>query len=134
MTVLLLAVVEQPVSVTPSAVSDRPLPVPEAAWLSTKVVLLVTELIVVATVLPPNVTSTMFVPVINMPGRRPVVVAQVTVVEPLVVVQLLSTIAAVWFAAPPCSDTSFGLRLAVAVQAFIAPTRPLPVDPLEKPS
>ena len=76
-TELLAEVVVQPVSVTPAAVKDRPVPEPVAAPLMTKVVPLVTELIVAP--------DGMFVPLINMPGMSPVVLAQVTVVVPFVV-------------------------------------------------
>jgi hypothetical protein len=76
----------QLVSVTPATVSDRPLPLPEAGWLSTSVVALVTD----ATV----VEAGMFVPVINIPATTPAVLVHVTVVEPLVV-QLANTIGSV---------------------------------------
>ena len=76
-TELLAEVVVQAVSVTPAAVKDRPVPEPVAAPLMTKVVPLVTELIVAP--------DGMFVPLINMPGMSPVVLAQVTVVVPFVV-------------------------------------------------
>ena len=75
-------VVAQFVSRTPAAVSVSAEPVPLAAWLITNVVELVTEAMVVGTVpVVGVVVLTMFVPVSNMPGINPVVLAQVTVVE-----------------------------------------------------
>ena len=85
-TAVLAEVVVQPVSVTPAAVRDSPEPLPVAAVLSSKVVAFVTELIVAV--------PTMFAPLIDMPGITPVVLAQVTVVVPLVV-QFINRMAAV---------------------------------------
>lgn len=82
-----LVVNEQPVSVTPAAVRDKAEPVPVAAVLMTKVVVLVTELIVAV----PGI----FVPLMLMPGISPVVLAQVTVTEAFVVAQLVRTMAEV---------------------------------------
>ena len=86
-TELLVEVVVQPVSVTPAAVSDKPLAAALAALLMTKVVPSVTELIVAP--------GGMLVPLISMPGIKLVVLAQVTVVDAFAVVQAVSTMAAV---------------------------------------
>jgi hypothetical protein len=77
---------EQPVSVTPAAVSVRELPVPVASRLRmNSVALLICEIVVLAG---------MFVPVINIPGIRPAVLAQVTDVVPFVA-QFVRTMGAV---------------------------------------
>ena len=129
--------VVQPVSVTPAAVSDSPVPFPDAAWLITNVVLSVIETMVVATVVGVvTFVPTIFVPVINMPGINPVVLVQVTVVVPFVA-PFASTIAAVRFPVPPRSRASAAARLAVAFHAFMFPGSaklvPVPVnEPLLK--
>jgi len=111
-----------PVSVMPAAVSDKPLPLPVAALLMTKVVAFVTTLIVAF--------AGMFVPEISMPGHRPVVLAQVTVVVPFVVT-FVSVMGAVLFPVLPRCFTSCALRTAVVVQAFCAPVMPLAIEPAE---
>ena len=132
-TVALRLVVAQFVSRTPAAVSVSAEPVPLAAWLITKVVEFVTELIVVATVpLVGVVVLTRFVPVSNMPGINPVVLAQVTVVKPLVVAQPVSTTAGVRLPVAPRCFKSVAARRLVVVHPLIAPASPLAVDPFEK--
>jgi hypothetical protein len=103
---------EQPVSVTPAAVSVSDEPLPVAAVFITKVIPFVTEEIVA---LP-----AMFVPLMLMPGISPVVLAHVTVVVPFVV-QLLSTTGVVWLPVPPRNFTSAAARLAFALHAFMLP-------------
>ena len=84
-TVLLAAVTVAFVSVTPAAVRERPVAVPVAAWERTKVLAFVTEATVVLPVAAPLVLPAMLGPVIGMPGQRPAVLVQVTVVLPEVV-------------------------------------------------
>ncbi len=91
-TVVLAAVVVALVKVTPQAVSVSPVPVPVAACESTNVVAFVIEATVVLPVCVPLMLPAMFGPVINMPGQRAAVLAQVTVVLPLVVAALVRLI------------------------------------------
>ena len=86
-TVALALVVEQLVSVMPPASSVSADPAPVAAALMTNVVVFVTE----PTVAPAGTLG----PYKIMPGHRPVVLAQVTLVPPFVVVQEASVIGAV---------------------------------------
>ena len=79
-----LVVSEQPVSVTPAAVSESDDPLPVATALRTNVV----EFVMDAMVVP----AAMFTPLMLMPGMSPVVLMQVTVVVPFVV-QFANTIA-----------------------------------------
>ena len=120
---VLAEVVVQPVSVTPAAVSDKPVLVAVAALLMTKVVPFVTELIVAP--------DGMLVPLINMPGIRPVVLVQVTVVVPFVA-QFDSTIAAVRLPVAPRSLASPVARTFVEVHAFMLPAKAVVVDALPK--
>jgi hypothetical protein len=111
----------QLVKVTPATVSDC-VPLPVAAALRTKVVPLVT----LAMVLP----AAMVGPAMAMPAPMPVVLVQVTVVLPLVM-QLLKTMGVLRLAKALRSFTSVGLRMPIAVQALLAPARPLVVLPFD---
>ena len=124
-TVVLAEVVVHPVSVTPAAVSDKPVPLPVAAVPSTNVVEFVTDAIVVE--------AAMFVPLMLIPGINPVVLLHVTVVVPLVV-QFESTMAAVWLFDPPVNLTSPTARKPVVVQEFMLPESPLTVEAFAKSS
>lgn len=88
---------EQPLSDTPAAVSDKPLPLPVALALSVIVVALFTCEIVVP--------AAMLVPLMFMPGHKPVVLAQVTVVV-LLVAQFVSTTGTVLLPVLPRCFTS----------------------------
>ena len=114
---------EQPVSETPAAVSESPVPLPVAATLITKVVEFVIELMAAV--------PAMFAPLTLIPGMSPVVLAQVTVVVPFVV-QFVSTMGTVRLPVEPRSFTSAAARTLVAVHVFIAPASPPVVEAFEK--
>ena len=88
-TATLAAVVVAFVKVTPQAVSVSPVPVPVAACESTKVVAFVMEATVVLPVCVPLMLPAMLGPVTSIPGQRAAVLAQVTLVLPLVVAALV---------------------------------------------
>jgi hypothetical protein len=92
-TAVLAAVVVAFVKVTPQAVSVSPAPVPVAACERTNVVAFVMEATVVLPVCVPLMLPAMFGPVMSIPGHSAAVLAQVTVVLPLVVATLVRLMA-----------------------------------------
>ena len=117
-TLVLAAVVVALVKLTPAAVRLSPVPVPVAVCERMKVVEFVIEATVVLPVAAPLVLPGILGPVICMPGHRPEVLAQVTVVLPLVVVAGEMLSGRVWFELPVAWRT---LPAPTVVHALSAP-------------
>jgi hypothetical protein len=104
-TLVLAAVVVALFKLTPAAVRLSPVPVPVAACERTKAVAFVIEATDVLPVATPLVLPGMLGPEIGIPVHSPAVLAQVTVVLPLVVVVAEMLRGVVWFELPEARRT-----------------------------